>query len=132
MEHYLLIKLVHVSAVVLSGSGFLLRGVLMLRESPWLLHPVVRRTPHYIDTALLGSALLLAWLSGQWPFVLPWVTAKVGFLLGHIVFGAIALYRGRTRAVRVACLAMSTLCFANIVAIALTRSPWGLVSAWMA
>lgn len=130
MEHYLLIKFVHVAAVVLSGTGFLLRGGLMLGESRWLMHPLVRRTPHFVDTVLLGSALILAWLSGQWPFVMPWVTAKLAFLLGHIVFGAVALYRGRTHRVRIVCLGISVLCFANIVAIALTRNPWGLAAVW--
>lgn len=130
MEHYLLIKLVHVAAVVLSGTGFAVRGALLVADSRWLLHPLVRRTPHYVDTVLLGSALLLAWLSGQWPFVVGWVTAKVGFLLAHIVFGAYALYRGRHRGLRLACLFVSAACFANIVAIALTRNPWGLAAAW--
>lgn len=131
MEYYPLIKLVHVSAVVLSGTGFLMRGGLMLAGSPRLMHPLVRRTPHYIDTVLLASALLLAGMSGQWPFVVPWVTAKVGFLLAHIGFGAVALYRGKRRSVRVWSFAVSALCFANIVAIALTRSPWGLAAAWL-
>lgn len=130
MNTYLLVKHIHVSAVVLSGTGFLLRGVLMLRRSPWLQQYWVRRVPHGVDTVLLVSALTLAAMSGQYPFVLGWLTAKVGFLIAHILFGAVALYRGRTMGGRVACLLASIACFANIVAIALSRDPRGLL-AWL-
>lgn len=130
MNSYLLVKHIHVTAVALSGTGFLLRGALMLRRSPWLHQYWVRRVPHGVDTVLLASALTLAAMSGQYPFVLGWLTAKVGFLVAHILFGAVALYRGRTMRVRVACLLASIACFANIVAIALTRDPRGLL-AWL-
>jgi len=129
MNSYLLVKHLHVTAVALSGTGFLLRGALMLRRSPWLHQYWVRRVPHVVDTVLLASALTLAAMSGQYPFVLGWLTAKVGFLVAHILFGAVALYRGRTMRVRVACLLASVACFANIVAIALSRDPRGLL-AW--
>ena len=55
-----LLKVVHVTCAVLSISGYLLRGVWMIRASPWLQKKWVRIVPHIIDTALLGSAILLA------------------------------------------------------------------------
>lgn len=128
MDTYLLIKQVHVAAVVLSGTGFLLRAGLMLAQSPALYWRWVRRVPHVVDTVLLLSALALAGLSGQYPLAQAWLTAKVVFLLGHIGFGAVALYRGRTLRVRVVCLVLSVACFANIVATALTRDPRGLLT----
>ena len=54
------LKLVHVSAVYLSGTGFVLRGIWMLMDSPLLKARLTRILPHIIDTVLLGSAILLA------------------------------------------------------------------------
>jgi hypothetical protein len=66
---YLLLKHLHVACVVLSISGFVVRGVWMMRESPWLQKKWVRVTPHVIDTILLGSAILLTMQIQQYPFV---------------------------------------------------------------
>lgn len=120
---YLAIKHLHVTCVVLSGLGFVLRGGLMLRQSPWLGHRLARVLPHIVDTLLLGSALTLAWLSGQYPFVQGWLTAKVLGLLAYIAFGTVALKRGRTRGVRAGCFVAALLAYGYIVSVALTRSP---------
>ncbi len=87
---YLVLKHLHVSCVVLSGLGFLLRGIWMLRDSPALKHWLVKVLPHLVDTVLLGSAILMAVASGQYPFAAGWLTAKLFGLLAYIVFGAIA------------------------------------------
>jgi uncharacterized membrane protein SirB2 len=106
---------------VVSGSFFVLRGVWMLRQSELLQRRWVRVVPHVVDTALLGSALTMVALSGQYPLVLPWLTAKVLALLVYIVLGTVALKRGRTRAVRSAALVGAILAFGYIVAVALSR-----------
>lgn len=123
MELYPAVKAVHVACVVLSGLGFGLRGFWMLRSSPRLDEAWVRRLPHGVDTLLLASALTLAHLSSQYPFVHAWLTAKVCGLVAYIGFGALALRRARTYARRAACLALAVLAYAYIVAVALTRSP---------
>lgn len=120
---YLAIKHLHVTCVALSGLGFSLRGFWMLTGSPLLQARLTGIFPHVIDTVLLGSALTLAYLSGQYPFVQPWLTAKVCGLVAHIVFGAIALKRGRTRRVRLIFFVLALLAFGYIVGVALTRSP---------
>jgi len=120
---YLALKHLHVTCVVLSGLGFCLRGWWMASGSPLLRARPTRVLPHLVDTTLLGSALLMAWLSGQYPFVQPWLTAKVLGLLAHIVLGAMALKRARTRAARVRFFALALLAYAYIVGVALTRNP---------
>jgi uncharacterized membrane protein SirB2 len=117
------LKLVHVSAVVLSGAGFVLRGVWMLRDSPLLQARLTRILPHVIDTVLLGSAILLALRIYQYPFVHGWLTAKVVALLVYIVLGSLALKRGRSRRVRIASFALALAVFLYIIAVAITRSP---------
>lgn len=122
------IKAVHVGTVVLSGLGFLMRGFWMISGSPLLASRAARVVPHVVDTLLLASALALASMSGQYPFVQPWLTAKVFGLIAYIVLGTIALKRGRSREVRVAAFVAAAITFGYIVSVALTRNPRG----WLA
>ncbi len=115
------LKYVHVICAILSGSGFLVRGVWMMRESPWLQKKWVRVTPHIIDTILLGSAILLTLQIRQYPFVQNWLTAKVLALLAYIVIGAIGLKYGSTKKIRVSAWLVAVAIFLYIVLIALTR-----------
>jgi uncharacterized membrane protein SirB2 len=123
MSAYLFAKYVHAGAVALSIAGFIARGVLMLRASPLLQARFVRIAPHVVDTLLLASALWLAWMLQQYPFVHGWLTAKVLGLLAYIVLGSIALRRGRTRTVRAAAFAGALLAAGYVVAVALTKDP---------
>lgn len=117
-----MIKLVHVTAVILSFTGFQLRAIWMIVGSPLLTARVTRVLPHVIDTILLASALWLAWNIHQWPFVHGWLTAKVIGLVAYIVLGSIALKRGRTKPIRVAAWIAASAVFLYVVAVATTRS----------
>ena len=128
MSVYLLVKQVHVTCVLLSGLGFLLRVVWMLRGSPWLRHPLTRILPHINDTLLLTAAVMLAVMSGQYPFVVPWLTAKVLALLLYIVLGSLALKEGRSRRQRLVCGLLALLTFAYIVSVAYLRDPYGFLA----
>ncbi len=120
---YLVLKYLHVACVVLSGLGFSLRGWWMLNDSPQLKTPLARVVPHVIDSVLLGSALLMAWQSSQYPFAQGWLTAKFFGLLAYILCGTMALKRARTKGRRVAFLMLALLAYAYIVGVALTRNP---------
>lgn len=119
--NYLAIKHLHITCAVLSGSFFLLRGLWMLADSPLLQRRWVRVVPHVVDTLLLATALGLVFWSGQYPFVQPWLTAKVLALVAYIVLGTIALKRGKTKGVRTLALLAALATLAYIVAVALTR-----------
>lgn len=119
--NYLAIKHLHITFAALSGSFFLLRGLWMLAESPMLQRRWVKVVPHVVDTLLLGSALVLVFWSGQYPFVQTWLTAKVLALIAYIVLGTIALKRGKTKGVRTFALLAALATFAYILAVALTR-----------
>jgi len=118
---FLLLKHLHVTCVVLSISGFVMRGVWMMRESPWLQKKWVRVAPHVIDTILLGSAILLTMQIRQYPFVQGWLTAKVLALIAYIVIGAVGLKYGRTKKIRIAAWLVAIAIFAYIVLVALTH-----------
>lgn len=123
---YLALKALHVGCVVTSYSLFVLRGVWMLRGSALLQRRWVKIVPHVVDTTLLASAVLLAMTIRQYPFVAPWLTAKVIGLVLYIVLGTIALKRGRTLAIRVSAWIAAQLTFFYIVAVAVTHTPWPL------
>ncbi|MBS4020312.1 MAG: SirB2 family protein [Dechloromonas sp.] len=120
---YVLLKHLHVTCVVLSGTGFLLRLFWMWRQSPWLQRRISRVLPHVVDSLLLLSALNLAWISGQYPFAMDWLTAKLIGLLLYIGCGMMALKRGRTMAIRLRFGGLAVLAYGYIVAVALTRQP---------
>ena len=130
MNTYLLLKHLHVTCVVLSVTGFFLRGVWMLTDSPLLDRLWVRVAPHVNDTLLLLAAIGLSVVQQQYPFVHGWVTAKVLGLLAYIGFGMFALRRGRSKAVRAGFWLASLASFAYIVTVALTKDPRGFL-AWL-
>jgi len=126
---YLAVKYVHVISVVLSLTGFFLRGILIMRDSPLLAERWIRVVPHINDTVLLVAALSLAAMSGQYPFVVGWVTAKVLGVIAYIILGALALRDAGTRRMRIACWLASLAVFGWIVSVALTRQPLGFLAA---
>lgn len=123
---YATIKAIHVGAALLSVSLFFLRGVRRWRGLPlrtwWF-----RTFPHLVDTVLLASALMLAWLSQQYPLLQPWLTAKVLALLAYIVIGRMAIKATGTRSRQLLALAVALGVFGYIVAVAVTKQvePWG-------
>ena len=119
--NYLVIKQLHITFALLSGSFFLLRGIWMLGESPLLQRRWVKVVPHVVDTLLLTSALVMVFWSGQYPFAQPWLTAKVLALIVYIGLGTVALKRGKTHFVRTVSMFAALATFGYIVAVALTR-----------
>ncbi len=124
---YLTLKHLHLTCVLLSGTGFVLRGFWMMTDSPLLLRRVVRVAPHVIDTVLLGSAISLALLSAQYPFHEDWLTAKFFGLLAYILCGTVALKRGRTKGQRAIFFVLALVAFFFIVSVALARHPRGVL-----
>ena len=125
---YSVFKNLHVFFVTLSAAGFLLRGYWMISGSPFSQHKLARRLPHVIDSLLLATALVIAVMAAQYPFVAPWLTAKVLGLLAYIVLGAVALTYGRTRSVRALAFVGALLVFAWIVSVAVTKQPAGFLA----
>jgi uncharacterized membrane protein SirB2 len=120
---YSTLEAVHIACVIASGAGFLLRGALMLADSPLLATRFARVAPHVIDTILLAAGVAMAVIAQLSPLAQPWLAAKIGALVVYIVLGSIALRRGRTHAIRGAAFAAALGIYAYIVGVALTRSP---------
>jgi uncharacterized membrane protein SirB2 len=123
-----MLKYTHVGAVIASFALFFLRGLWMMSAPEKLAARWVRVVPHVIDTVLLVSAIALAATTAQYPFVQPWLTAKILALLAYIVLGTVAIRRGRTRRVRIVAWILALSVFGYMVAVAHTRDPfpWGI------
>lgn len=128
LELYPQIKWLHIACVVLSGGLFAVRGALALSGWPQVRHIALRALSWAIDSVLLLAAVALAWLSHQYPFVQPWLTAKVLLLFVYIGLGTVALRPGVAPRVRTAAYIGALGVLLAIVSIALARSPW----AWWA
>ncbi len=72
LNAYLIIYALHVAAVCLSGSFFLLRGVWMIQDNTLLEKKIVRIAPHVIDTVLLLAAAGLVVITRQYPGLEAW------------------------------------------------------------
>lgn len=125
---YVVLKYTHVAAVIASFTLFFLRGLWMMAAPEKLAARWVRVVPHVIDTVLLGSAIALAAVTAQYPFVQAWLTAKVLALPLYILLGTVAIRRGRTRRVRIVAWILALSVFGYMVAVARTRAlfPWSI------
>lgn len=120
---YLLLKMIHVSSVVISYSLFFLRGIWLMQDSNNLRLRWVKVLPHVIDTILLTSAIVLAVLIQQDPLNNTWLTAKVIGLLIYILLGMIAIRFGKTKKTRIAAWIGAQCVFIYIVLVALSKDP---------
>jgi uncharacterized membrane protein SirB2 len=118
-----IIKLIHVITALISITGFTVRGIWMLRDSPRLQQKWVKVLPHVNDTVLLVSAIVLAIQLQQIPFVDGWLTAKVLGLLAYIGLGMVALRFGKTKRVKALAFFSAITVFVYIVLVAVTKNP---------
>ena len=117
------VKAIHVVTALISISGFTVRGIWMLMDSPRLRAKWVKVVPHINDTLLLVSAIILAVQMSQVPFVHGWLTAKVLGLLVYIGLGMVALRFGKTKPVKALAFLSAIAVFVYIVLVALTKNP---------
>ena len=120
---YALLKMIHVSSVILSYSLFLLRGVWLIQDSTNLRQRCIKILPHIIDTVLLTSAVFLAITIQQNPLQDSWLTAKVAGLLLYIALGMVAMHFGKTRRTKIIAWVAAQCVFIYIVLVAITKSP---------
>ena len=123
---YAALKLMHQTAVLLSISGFIVRGAASLTGAAWVRGRAARTLPHAVDTLLLVSALALAWTLRLNPIDTPWLLAKIAGLLLYIALGVVALRPNLSRPLRAVAFAAALLCFAQIAAMAIGKSVAGL------
>jgi uncharacterized membrane protein SirB2 len=127
-EYYLALRHAHIGLALLSVTIFILRGSLMLSDSPSRHSPWLRYPSMLVDTLLLTAALMLTTIIHQYPFSASWLTMKVALLIVYIVLGSIALKRGRTRAIRTMAFFAALATVGYIFTVARAHHPLGILA----
>ena len=115
-------RTIHRTAVALSFAG-------SLAGAAWVRGRWARTLPHVVDTALLLSAVTLAWMASLDPRTTPWLMAKIVGLLVYIGLGVVALKPALPRSIRAGAWVGALAVAGYIVSVAITKDPVGFVKA---
>ncbi|HAV45679.1 MAG TPA: regulator SirB [Halomonas sp.] len=121
MEHYLILKHLHITAAYASLAFFVLRAFWSVRGVALLQARWVKIVPHLMDTLLLTLGVTLAVILNFWPLPL-WLSAKITALVIYILLGTVAIKRGKTPKIRATAAIAAVLVFAYIIGAAVERS----------
>ncbi len=125
VEFYPQIKLLHVGAVFVSGTLFLLRGIAVQAGAAWGMAAPIRYLSYGIDTVLLTAAVMLLTLLPAAVFANGWLWVKITLVVVYVGLGTFALKRGRTARVRLTSYVSALAVFACMYVIARTHDPLG-------
>lgn len=116
-----MIKIFHLSFVLISIFSFVGRVILSETHPEILKRKPFKIAPHVIDTLLLLSGITLvfqgSWLSTQYG----WIIAKLVALIGYIGLGVLTMRNRGT--VRWAAFVGAMACFVYIGIVAVTKNP---------
>jgi uncharacterized membrane protein SirB2 len=118
--NYFFIKQLHITAATLSLLLFIVRAYWSITRSNKLQQPLVKITPHVVDTILLVCGILLTFAVGG---LQPWIVAKLIALVLYIAVGTIAIKRGKTTGSRATAALIAIAIFFYIVGVAVAHNP---------
>ncbi|MFZ2727861.1 MAG: SirB2 family protein [Methylococcaceae bacterium] len=114
-----MLKMIHMSFVLLSVVSFIGRIYLSEINSPLMQQKIMAIAPHIINGILLLSGITLAF-QGEWA-THGWLAAKVIVLFGYVGLGIIAIKSTGTK--RWQAFAGALACFVYIAMVAVTKNP---------
>ncbi|ARN76436.1 hypothetical protein BST96_15155 [Oceanicoccus sagamiensis] len=123
MQLYPTIKLLHITTAVITILCFTYRGARKVNDGHYRPAKWLRIVPHINDTVLLSCAIYLATQSRQYPLTTDWVSAKLLALFAYIGLGMVVMRLAKNQQQRIIAFGLALVCFAYIVAVALSRSP---------
>lgn len=132
VEFYSEIRLVHIAAVLLSGSLFLVRGLALLWGASWTRAAPLRYLGYSLDTVLLTAALMLMTITQQYPFVDAWLTVKLLLLIVYIAMGMAAFGQSVPQPRRFGLWLAALAVYAFIISVARAHDPIGAFGALLA
>ncbi|MBT8062706.1 MAG: SirB2 family protein [Xanthomonadales bacterium] len=124
---YPVLKNLHVSLVLLSIAGFVLRWSWRQAGSQLTKHRLTRVLPHLLDTFLLLSGIGLMMLIHQYPVTDAWLTSKMLGLLAYILLGGAAMKLAPRRWPSRTAFAMAILAFAWMISVASSKHAAGIL-----
>lgn len=125
VEFYTQIKLLHIGTVLLSGTVFSFRGLLMLGQSRFSNHPAAKWLSYINDSILLTAGLLLMQITRQYPVSHDWLSMKLTLLVVYIIFGIFALRAGRSYSQRAVFFAVALGIYLFMISVARSHHPLG-------
>jgi uncharacterized membrane protein SirB2 len=129
LEWYPEIKLVHVTAAIVSGTLFVLRGAAVNWSGSWGMIAPIRYLSYSIDIVLLTAALMLLAILPSAVYSNGWLWLKLALLVAYIGLGTLALRRGRTIRSRRGYFIAAMAVYLCVYFIARTHDPFGPVKA---
>jgi len=124
---YTPIKHSHLLLVALSIVYFFLRGGSKIIGGKWQNALAVKISAHTIDTLLLLTGFSLMFMASVYPVQSHWLTVKLLFLVGYIVFGIKTMKSPSVMQQR-SYFAAALACVLFMVTVARTHHPLGLFS----
>ncbi len=115
-----MIKLIHLTFVLLSIFSFVGRVILSETHPAILKQKIFKISPHVIDTLLLISGITLVFQGGWLSMEYGWIIAKIVALVGYICLGVIVMRNRGT--VRWLAFAGAIICFIYIALVAVTKN----------
>ncbi|MGF1739057.1 SirB2 family protein [Photobacterium satsumensis] len=96
---YTAVKHLHMLAIILSVTLFILRYCLMMANSTLSEKKFIKITPHVVDTVLLLTGVTLIFITGFVPFTEAggWMTQKISCVLAYIALGYFTLKMGSNK-----------------------------------
>lgn len=132
LEFYAEIKLVHVTAVIASGTLFVLRGTVVNFGGSWGMIAPIRYLSYTIDIVLLTAALILLTILPPAVYSNGWLALKLALLIVYIALGTLALKRGRTANIRRGSFIAAVAVYTCMYVIARSHDPLGPVKSLLA
>ena len=121
------IKLVHVAAIMASGSFFALRALALLGGMRWPRQAPVRYLGYTIDTVLLTAAMMLLTILPGGMYANGWLAIKLALVLCYVLLGLFAFKRDRSTRARALLFIAALLVYAQIYFIARAHHPLGVL-----
>ena len=126
--HYPTLRYLHTGLALTSGALFAVRGAAVLARQRWPLHQVPQRLGVIVDTGLLITATRLLWELRLNPLLTPWVQVKLVLLPLYVLLGLLTFKYARKRNARTFWYLAALACYGFLISVALTQSPWGVLS----
>lgn len=115
-----MIKIIHLTFILLSISSFIGRVILSETHPSILKQKALKIAPHVIDTFLLLSGITLVFQGGWLSSDFGWIIAKIVALIGYISLGVIVMRK--RGAIRWLTFLGAIACFIYIGIVAVTKN----------
>ncbi|CAA0082764.1 Protein YchQ [BD1-7 clade bacterium] len=119
---YMALKHSHMMLALLTFLFFLTRSTWAFQGSALLEKKFVKIAPHIIDTFLLLTAIGLVLVTGFYPFVYGWVTAKIFALVAYIVFGLFTIKKAKNNTQRAVFFTLAVVTFLYMGNVAVSKN----------